>query len=678
MLKSSYRSIRPFPIRRYFFYILLLLGSLLILRGIDLFKPQLDISLLTDKPDIIQVFCDQGTGFTEKYSSSRTVPVESFEGKKFTITLPGACKKIRLDIGASDSTIILQSVTLRRGPLLQINILPNILSGADHEIRREQSRAPNTIKYVSEGTDPYIVLSGDFFKVTQDSFLSFGTKAFIFLALIALAALVEHQFVRNQIKSATREQSLLHHPADAQNQLLHMIGLGIVIFSAVFWHIGQWPGALTHDSIFLIKEAENGVYTTYHPLLNALLLRLLVIPFGSIAIYSTIQAIGCTAVIVYIIHRLRKLGLPPTASFITCVFLAISVPIGAYESMLWKDIPSSFMVLCFSFVFFLGGLKITQDFGKPKIFFVYLAAISLLSFLRHGWEVNIFLVPLLLTCVNNQRKQQLAYIWSGAALSFFIFAILIPKTMNVQNDEAHYSDLTLYVLAQPFISLMDSRNGYVSMDAASDNALYNKIFSSDEAIKNYNPSHMHVLINNYIRPGAGSSISTPEKLEIIKTCILNIQICMTDRFAMFMSTLYPVSPRFGMTYYNLVMTPSCNAILPNEYCNVIEKYAYSAKTNLFLSTTTKVINYSNSIVFPYPKAWIWNAIPGLLLLIGTAFLSRWLPAAALAACFVLLQCLVPFATSGANDFRYYFFIYLCGIFIVPMAITEFYYNRCKE
>lgn len=449
---------------------------------------------------------------------------------------------------------------------------------------------------------------------------------------------------------------------------LHMAGLIMIFVTAAAWHIGQWPGALTHDTIQLIGEAERGTYTTYHPILNALLFRLFVIPFNSIAVYSTLQAATCTSILILILHQLRKMGLPSAVTFFFAALISISIPIGSYKSMLWKDVPSSFAVLAFAFLIFKIALDKTSSFADPKFVAAYSLGLAILSFMRHGWELNLLIVPLLATILLRPPRKTLAAIWTPSFALALLFFLAIPHVAKIENNESHFANLKLYVMAQPFVSLTQSRNGYLSTDPHKDGLLINKIFTTPDAINRYNPTHIEPMLGS-IKPTAGDDVAIDDKVRIIESCLLNINLCLTDRFAMFINSIYPASPRYGMTYYNVAAVPDCGTVYPSGFCEVIRRYATPEKSGLS-ATTNRILQASNSTYSPFAKAWIWNSLPSLALLLAAVLLSRWFPATSVAACFVLIQCAVPFATSIANDFRYYFFVYLSGFFIVPMWIAE--------
>ena len=79
---------------------------------------QFNLSLHTDRPESIQIFCDDGHGFSEARSSTIKTSTAQQSGESFNLSLPGNCKRLRLDLGS-------------RGAIVKISTAALMTSGGD-------------------------------------------------------------------------------------------------------------------------------------------------------------------------------------------------------------------------------------------------------------------------------------------------------------------------------------------------------------------------------------------------------------------------------------------------------------------------------------------------------------------------------------------------------------------
>ena len=152
--------------------------------------PHLNLSLQTAKPEVIQIFCDEGNGFSEILSSTITTSIAQQNGEPFNLPLPSTCKHLRLDLGSQGAAVKITTAALVTSGGDKVDILSKIISPAAlNDIKASES---NQGEFVATANDPYVVLSGDFSTLTTAGYsLAATLKVLGQLAiLIGIAALI--------------------------------------------------------------------------------------------------------------------------------------------------------------------------------------------------------------------------------------------------------------------------------------------------------------------------------------------------------------------------------------------------------------------------------------------------------------------------------------------------------
>jgi len=126
--------------------------------------PQVNLSLQTARPELIQIFCDAGNGYNEALSSAVTTSPAQQKGEPISLTLPSVCKHLRLDLGSLGATVKISSATLITIRGDKVDILDRILSPPyRNELKASES---NHGELAATGNDPWVLLSGEFSELT--------------------------------------------------------------------------------------------------------------------------------------------------------------------------------------------------------------------------------------------------------------------------------------------------------------------------------------------------------------------------------------------------------------------------------------------------------------------------------------------------------------------------------
>lgn len=192
------------PTIRLLWYVLVAATILLYLQNMGFYEPNLSLSLITSRPESIQLFCDQGGGFREDSSRRITTIKDAQNGSKINIPIAGDCKKIRLDLGGLGSTVTLLSATLKTSHGLQQDIFPNIQSGQFHEVHGLASKNTGGIDFISDGEDPFVVLEGSFSAPSRFGSIGFNARSILlFLIIVTLLSATDYMARKDVALSTT-------------------------------------------------------------------------------------------------------------------------------------------------------------------------------------------------------------------------------------------------------------------------------------------------------------------------------------------------------------------------------------------------------------------------------------------------------------------------------------------
>lgn len=444
-----------------------------------------------------------------------------------------------------------------------------------------------------------------------------------------------------------------------------------LVFVAVTlaWRVLFWPGSMTHDGLWVLQGAETGPATTYHPYLNTLLAAVLAVPFESIGLYIALQAVYGVACVLWILDRVhRRSGSPALVLAVGALFV-LSIPVGLYLGMFWKDVPFAFAVVFIAFVVYDLRGRPGTDHGAG--FWALLATSTVfVAFMRHGHLFNLVIVPLLLYGATRSKRVALVSLGAGGAVWMLMVASALTW-LPVRNDANHLARVGVLVGAQPFLATLSAPGGYVSDDPAADQKLLEDLFVPN-ALQLYNPKYGDAAL---VRPGEELPANARSRLvgRLAKLCVLNASKCIGDRAQLFVATLFPADRIYGMTFYDLgQVTGSCAEIygMRPDHCTVLQRYVSEEKLPRLAAAAQAAVDRVEQRRDWERRLLVWNNALGVFALL--AALVFWSPCSRVwwAAAFVALQCAIPFAFSTASDFRYYFPLYLWGLVFGPLLARD--------
>lgn len=440
-----------------------------------------------------------------------------------------------------------------------------------------------------------------------------------------------------------------------------LVVLVVVIVARCF----SWPGIATHDTIFTTQEAITGVYTTYHPLMNALLLRLFAIPFGSYWLYTTLQILVCAIFFIRAITIVSSYSKRRWVALAMAAMWALAPVTVIYLGVIWKDILVSYALIFTAALIYSARSNRLLMISKGDAW-LFGAALFLIFTLRHGMIINALFIPVFLGFSSIRR----ARLWPPLILAFVGWlGITTLSAAIARNDAAHMRELEISSISQPFLGIVSHINGYTSDDRVFDAKLASYVFG-DQYAREYTPDYFRnqVVLKD---PGELKKALDAIVLRTPRLCLMNMSQCVSGRIQMMLSTLQPSTRFGGMTFYDLGSIPDCSRAfgMSPDRCAVLEKFETSGKP----SWSGPVMQWMvENLVEPrtlFTNVYIWNLVPPFLLLVLVMVVFDRKSPVWVVSGFFVAQLVLPLATAMANDFRYYYFLSLYGAVFFPLIIA---------
>ena len=165
------------------------------------------------------------------------------------------------------------------------------------------------------------------------------------------------------------------------------------------WHVSFWPGIASTDSLKIWRAAHiPGMYLGDHPPLNVIFYQYLSHFWDNMAVVPIVQNLLTSALISWIFFSMYRWGLPVYALVPFFLFTVLSVPVGLYSIILWKDVP--FALLTVFLGFRMADAYFRKRYGLPQYSTHSWLVLFLLAFaltgLRYNGAVYLLIIPVML------------------------------------------------------------------------------------------------------------------------------------------------------------------------------------------------------------------------------------------------------------------------------------------
>ena len=462
------------------------------------------------------------------------------------------------------------------------------------------------------------------------------------------------------------------------------------------WLIGQWPGYMTIDSFATWLQIKTLALGSLHPIVYSIY-KLALIQFAdtpaTIAIFQILMTAGLGSYILYFSFKNR---VPLIIIFLFFVAFTLSIPINIYNITLWKDVPFSLLVVFWGFYLFYVGFEKKQ--GRLVIFnvkkLIVLSCILVLTCtMRHNGLIYVVFIPLMLFAARLMPLKKLAYF----ILTTLFLLTAVKGTAHLidrsdPEDRKNFFSLTWEL--NPIAAIL-SQDWYLSKNHEDDKDTIEKLIKIESLEKKYNPrtalticSDIYAPISEenedkrlnmyYLFPSLKKPLSDKELEKIhnlyYQLILANGSIFLSDRVLMFFSALGPNAIALHASLLEH------RHLIKNIYKNP-EWYrlAYAPKSGYIEKIIKKIITKAYAYNgFTKGRFIVWNAYIPFIFLLCVLMLYKWVPLSALYSFVIMIQVPFLFILLPESDFRYIYFIYLGGFFIIPLVLTEIVGSRKKE
>ncbi len=185
----------------------------------------------------------------------------------------------------------------------------------------------------------------------------------------------------------------------AKKRFIFWIMFFVSLLTFGFWLAAFWPGVMSVDSLKVWRAAMlPDQYLNDHPFLNVILYKYFYHLWGNPAVVPVVQVLLTSLLVSWFFFWLFRQRVPLVMLIICFLFVICSVPIGTYNTVLWKDIPFALLVVfwgCNLVKFYSekkqGSLQWTRQ--KKNAFLLLGLALGVV---RHNGLVYLAALPILL------------------------------------------------------------------------------------------------------------------------------------------------------------------------------------------------------------------------------------------------------------------------------------------
>jgi len=436
------------------------------------------------------------------------------------------------------------------------------------------------------------------------------------------------------------------------------------------WLLGQWPGTImVYDSLSTWGQTVSLNFDNYFPFPLAFYVLFLRQIFDNLAVVGLFQIVVTSGMGSYVFYFvLKESGIKFV--YVVPFFIAFvtSIPIGLYNTYVLADIPFSLLVLFWAFYLYRCKLyrkrhDLPAEYTFKKIFILSFLFVAL-CLIRQFGVIYLLFLPLLLLINKLMSPRRLGQFVLISVVLFAIFHFGVGNLLNIYaKTDRDFRYLT--ICANP-LGAMCSSKYYYSDDYANDKEIIEKWLPVEEIRRLYYPSQDQLCGEEPAAKFIGLAEKDKRNIRLLfyKRLLPNLPIVVADRIQSFLVAL----GFHGVFCYN-------NDLTSMPFCN----FSYSPKSRLLNTYQNAIIAHSlryNGIFGG--DYFYWNAVIQLILLSVSSVLYKYIPSSSIFAVFILIEVALLFFLIPSSHFRYFYFVYLSGFFVIPLVILEIVKHRQEK
>lgn len=454
-----------------------------------------------------------------------------------------------------------------------------------------------------------------------------------------------------------------------------LLKISLPIITVYFsWFLANFPGLVTNDSLASLSEAKSLIFTDWQPYIYTLYILFILNIYDSIAAISVIQILLFSLTFSFLFYYIFVNLKAKAWFYIIYFFCLFSIPIGLYNNIIWKDIPFSYVIFCVSiFCFFLirkyyANGKLNLDNNLLLLIFLFYSG---LIHLRHnGIFLALFILPF---CYKIFNFRSFVKLLATCLVSFFIVFILLPSILSIKITKSaplFQFNTAIQIMTHP---------SYYSEDHEKDKQIIEHASGLEwDYIKSNYPQNFFQIWDNskFVKDGlqfAEGSGDTPEynKKFLIRLVSENVPIYLSNKSFEFFHSIGIDQSKSDYTnnFYQDPLQLFGSLLHPPGYFKwgiSIEAPIISFHLRKFLSRIAHLsTNYSG---FFSAQVVIWSLVIPFSLMLFFLLREKWNSP----ICFYIYPCFLiafnVFIVGSGQSWRYFYYIYICSIFIIPLYL----------
>ncbi len=234
------------------------------------------------------------------------------------------------------------------------------------------------------------------------------------------------------------------------------------------WLLAFWPGVMSIDSLKVWRAALlPEVLINDHPLLNVVYYRYLSGVWNNPAIVPVLHICMTSALIAYTFYAIYRHGVSLKYLVPFYLLTITSLPIGLYNTLLWKDIPFAVLIVFWAFLLCQLYQKKREEkhflLTKEQVLALFLSVLAL-AFTRHNGLIYLAVIPIYLVLLRLVPKRIVLIIFlagSAVLLGGLLFLgrdKLIMQSNYLFSQGAHF--LGGFVHKSPAAALLQAWRNY--------------------------------------------------------------------------------------------------------------------------------------------------------------------------------------------------------------------------
>lgn len=449
-----------------------------------------------------------------------------------------------------------------------------------------------------------------------------------------------------------------------------LITCGFLFCIYLLWSLAYWPVAMTNDSWSTLSDVKNLKFGDWHPYFYSFFVLGLLNLYDSLGMLSLFQSLSMSLILGYGFYFCSKQGIRWRYLAPLILFAGLSIPIGTYNTIMWKDVPFSISILLFSILLFKNYLakyrtnqRVSIRFGEQLL--VLLSALGSVFF-RHNGIIYTPLFLLIFFVIFDRRISR--NISTLFILLFLVIKVVIPKTLDISKPTgAPYQQmrLTLAIMTHPaFYS--PTRDEDIAIIEGATKHSWNTIKANYPHRWFWLWDNSEVCKNQWNTNGGQTEEYNTAFLG--KLIYYNLPIYLTEQTFGFLHSIgldYPKSDRNNGFYENPMQTFGSNLSVPGKefWGLVVHRSPISLKLS---SVGESLVTWSTKFNGPIsPLFFVWGLTLPFVGILAILFFSKPGEPIVIYLLFHLVSPLFVFFIGAGESWRYFYNIYLCLILLVP-------------